>query len=171
MPKQKPGKSIQTYETPPDLLDAIKTRWGIEAFDMDLAAKDRAASKGLAFISPEQDSLATPWPFGEDLWLNPPFSKITPWVKKAALWHQAPEQFYGGSLFMLLPAAVGSEWYRHYVEPYARVYALTPRITYVGETEAYIKDCMILVYGAEADAPSFETWRWKNVPVAASLAP
>jgi phage N-6-adenine-methyltransferase len=161
MPVQNRHRSIQTYETPKDLLDAIKMQWEIEAFDVDLAAQDAASSKGLEFISPEQDSLATPWPFGADLWLNPPFKNITPWVRKAAEWHRDPGQFYGGLLLMLLPAAVGSNWYRDHVEPHARVHVLNPRITYVGHTDPYPKDCMLIELGVGVELPSFQTWRWK----------
>jgi hypothetical protein len=38
MPAQKPGKSKQDYSTPIAFLDAVKKRFGLTAFDFDLAA-------------------------------------------------------------------------------------------------------------------------------------
>jgi len=38
MPKQKPGLSKQDYATPPEFIAAVKKRFGITRFDLDLAA-------------------------------------------------------------------------------------------------------------------------------------
>lgn len=48
MPKQKPGKSKQDYETPKDLLDAIRKRLKISIFVFDFACsmKNKKGSRG-----------------------------------------------------------------------------------------------------------------------------
>lgn len=40
MPRQKPGQSKQDYRTPVEFLDAVRRRFNVDAFAVDLAADD-----------------------------------------------------------------------------------------------------------------------------------
>ena len=159
MPRQKPGKSRQDYGTPPELLAAVKKRLHIEHFSIDLAA---SAENTVAdnFYSEEDDSLVQNWNQWRSIrggwaWLNPPFGDIEPWVAKAA-----NEAENGAQIVMLVPASVGSNWWSAYVEHYSYQIFLNPRLTFVGETTPYPKDCALLIYTPLALTGN-ECWRWK----------
>lgn len=158
MPQQKPGKSKQDYQTPPELLKAIRRRLCIGIFDVDVAAsKDNAVCP--YYYDEERNGLAQSWTVPEAesnwAWCNPPYANIEEWVRKATL-----EAKKGANTAMLIPASVGSEWWRTWVEPYAYQLFLSPRITFVGCDTPYPKDCALLLY-----TPMWLTgnqcWRWK----------
>ena len=156
MPAQKPGRSKQDYATPPALLEAVLDQFGIEAWAWDLAA-DTTNAVCLHYFSLLDDSLKQDWAAvleGGWGWLNPPFAHIRPWVQKA---HE--EQQRGAHVAMLLPAGVGANWWRDWVHEKAAIYFLNGRLTFVGETTPYPKDCAIVVYGA--GSPCYEVWNWR----------
>ena len=71
------GNSSDDYWTPKWLFDAL----GIE-FDLDVACPPEGASHTpcKAFYTQETDGLASPWV--GNVWMNPPYSKATPWVAR-----------------------------------------------------------------------------------------
>lgn len=151
MPIQKPGRSEQTVCTPPEFLAAIVRRFRAD-FTWDLAA---LAINSVApnFITPEQNSLITDWPSGsQDLWLNPPYSNIEPWVKKCN--EHCAGLAWGGRIFVLVPASIGSNWWRNHVWQCARQWILRPRLTFVGHGNPYPKDLALLIYNK--DRPDVE---------------
>ena len=159
MPKQKPGKSKQDYQTPKEFLDAVRDRLLIGVFAMDLAAT-KENSVALDYISLEegQDSLSDQqsWVSEGWAWLNPPYSHIEPWVKKAA-----GEADYGAHIAMLVPASVGANWWRDWVEPYAYIAFLNGRLTFPPETKPYPKDLALLLYTPWGFTGN-EVWDWKG---------
>lgn len=157
MPEQKPGRSKQTYGTPPDLLKAIKIRLDIDEFDMDLAASETNAVASL-FMTEEANALIQRWPsYGGWNWCNPPFANIEPWVKTA--YNQS--RCNAAQTVMLLPSAVGSNWWKSWVEPYAYVVHLNGRLIFVGETSPYPKDCSLLFYTSWGFKGT-EVWDWRR---------
>lgn len=154
-PHQKPGRSKQDYRTPPIFLDAVRRRFGLTAFAIDLAASDDNAVAPLWYTEAE-DALKQPWRTkGREMgWLNPPFASIGPWVEKA--WK---ESRIGARVLVLLPAAVGANWWRDWVDGKCFVLFLNGRLTFVGEADAYVKDCVLLVYGPDV-APGHAVWSW-----------
>jgi len=159
MPKQKPHRSKQDYQTPPELLSSLRKHLKIDEFYYDLAALDEntVASK---WYTEADDALKQDWPKNtdeEERWCfcNPPYSNITPWVKKA--WE---ESLRGASIAMLLPASVGSNWWADYVHDKCKVMFIRPRITFVGATDPYPKDCVILLYGSIYK--EYILWNWKD---------
>lgn len=158
MPIQKPGRSKQDYCTPTEFLAAVKDRLCIGNFDMDVAATAENAVC-VNYYDESMDALSRQWLVtqGGWIWCNPPFGKITPWVKKAA-W----ESYNGASVAMLVPASVGSNWWRDYVELYAYQVFLNGRITFVGESTPYIKDCALLFY-TPWGFTGHEVWTWGHV--------
>ncbi len=66
-------------------------------------------------------------------------------MRKAASY--VPE--YDGTrypLVMLLPASVGANWFIKFAARDSLVLALSPRLTFKGQTQPYPKDCVLLVY-------------------------
>lgn len=159
MPVQKPGKSKQDYGTPPEFLAAVMNRLDAD-FTWDLAASHENAITD-HYYTEEDDSLEQDWSaLAGWLWLNPPFAHIEPWVRKA---DEASQQ--GAHIAVLVPASVGSNWWRRWVAGRAYVSFLTGRLTFVGETTPYPKDCALLLYTPWGFTGE-EYWTWKPVNIA-----
>lgn len=153
MPKQKPHRSEQTVVTPMGFVMAVEKRFGItHGFYIDLAAAEDN-NRADRFFAPDDDSLAQNWkrsiPVNRWAWLNPPYSDIRPWVEKA--WCS------GRQIVMLVPASVGSNWWRDWVHDKAYILLLNGRITFEGHKAGYPKDLALLVYGLE---PEYDIWDW-----------
>lgn len=155
VPAQKPGRSKQDYGTPPAFLSAVKRRFGLKEFAIDLAASQENAVAPL-FYTEVENALKQPWRTRsrEMGWCNPPFANIQPWVEKAYA-----ESKIGARVAMLVPAGVGSNWWRDWVHGKAFVLLLNGRITFVGETQPYPKDCCLLLYGPDV-SPGYDVWSW-----------
>jgi DNA N-6-adenine-methyltransferase (Dam) len=162
MPKQKPGRSEQTVATPRDFLDAVETRFGKMTWDLAATADNCVIKGGLRRFGPDhpdpmkRDAFTNDWSkLKGNLWCNPPFGDIAPWAKKCreSVVHSGAQR-----IFLLVPASVGSNWFREHVFCWAQVLFLSPRLTFVGHTQAYPKDLMLAIYGPE---PAITCWRWK----------
>lgn len=152
MPKQKPGKSEQSVETPNNFIEAVKARLGITDFTIDLAA-DATNTKAEKFFTEQDNSLVQEWPPIGWCWLNPPYGKIEPWVQKA---HDST--WDGVKVAMLVPASVGSGWWFEYVSPKAYVTFLNPRLTFVGHKSPYPKDLALLLYTPFLEGGTCNWW-------------
>lgn len=153
MPKQKPRRSEQVVCTPKEFIRLVCVRLGCKFF-IDLAAlKSNAICNN--YITPEEDSLSCLWkehiPEWTWAWLNPPYANIAPWVKKASKSNR--------KIVVLVPASVGSNWWRDHVHEQAWVLFLNGRITFEGHKAGYPKDLALLVYGLE---PGYDIWDWKR---------
>jgi phage N-6-adenine-methyltransferase len=161
-PRQKPGRSKQDYGTPPEFLEAVKGRLEIPFFDCDLAASPENAVAGRYYTKAE-NSLLHPWTCGRGWnWLNPPFTNIGAWVNKANI----SSTLFGARTAMLVPAAVGANWWRDFVHERASVLFINGRLTFVGCSDPYPKDCALLLYAPPSrdgcDPPSYDVWTWKQ---------
>lgn len=163
MPKQKPGKSRQDYQTQPDFLQATKLHLGIHDFLIDLAADDSNHVTELYYTEAE-NALVSEWAdycrFPGWGWLNPPFANIAPWVEKA--YHEAQR---GANVAMLVPAAVGSNWWRDWVHEKTPVLFINGRLQFVGTTEVYPKDCALILYQPTLlipIRPHYSVWNWRE---------
>jgi len=163
MPRQRPHRSEQAVGTPRAFLDAVEERFGIIDWDLAATAANAVTGKYLGpGASRGEDSLAVDWAMLPHqspgrFWLNPPFGKIAPFAKKCA--EQAPA--IDGSILMLVPASVGTNWFAEHVHRKALVLALRPRLTFVGSEDPFPKDLMLCVWGRWV-VPAFETWRWNS---------
>lgn len=146
------GKNDGVYRTPDDFRAAVVARFGMPRIDL---ACDETNKFGAYGLDESLDSLRLNWSdwiphnpaaYG---WLNPPFERIAPWAKKAA---ESVER-----VLVLVPAAIGSNWFRDYVFGHARVYALNGRLDF--GAGPYPKDCMLCDYG---DEPGLEIWSWRT---------
>lgn len=143
--------SKQDYATPVEVIRAVEHRFGPIVFDL---AAHEGNAKAAQWNGPgglAADSLATPWRVRSGLqWLNPPFSDIAPWAAKCAR-----ERAH---VALLVPASVGSVWFRDHVAPHADVYLLNDRICFDGKN-VFPKDCLLAVYGEKR---GICIWGWKR---------
>lgn len=156
-PKQKPHRSKQDYLTPPEFLNAVEKRFGRISIDLAATKKNRVAYK---FISPKEDSLSVEWNLRNSIgWLNPDFMRLPLWSKKCL--DESRKLGPKGVILLLSPASIGANWFSDFVWNYAEVYALNGRITFVGESAPYPKDCILSVY-SHYPKTFFNTWNWRD---------
>lgn len=155
----KKGRSRQDYQTPPEFMAAVRKRFGDVAIDLAATAANAQADQYFGPGSPHhEDALAADcdWSRGPKgvRWLNCEFNKIKPWAIKCSK--------YSGRhpLLLLTPASVGAKWFTTYLLPHAHVLLLQPRLTFVGETDPYPKDCALSCFGV-GNKGRVEPWLWK----------
>ncbi|EBA0303926.1 phage N-6-adenine-methyltransferase [Salmonella enterica subsp. enterica serovar Cerro] len=108
------------WRTPPALFAALDAEF---CFQLDAAAAPHNALCR-KFITAEQNTLETPW--GDYLnvpgyvWLNPPYSDITPFVKKAAA--ESANQI---GTVMLVPADTSVGWFKEAIQTASEVRFIT----------------------------------------------
>jgi phage N-6-adenine-methyltransferase len=138
--------------TPQAFVDACARRYG--SICIDLAADDQN-TKCNRFLSEREDSLKQDWAGcihvahsqsqkslgieGTTAWLNPPYDDIGKWAKKA--------DESRARVIMLVPASVGTNWFRDYVHLKHPVDVLNGRIQFDGHTQPYPKDLMLCLFG------------------------
>jgi phage N-6-adenine-methyltransferase len=108
-----PAEHKDSWRTPPELFSALNAEF---SFNLDAAA---SLSNALCrhFITEEQNTLETLWnsvrPDNRGyIWLNPPYSDVGPFVKKAA----RENARYGNGCVMLLNADTSTGWFRHAIQ-------------------------------------------------------
>ena len=164
LPPQKPGKSEQTVETPPEFLEAVERRFGPLAWDLACTRENAKAPRGIFY--PSHDALADHENWSsliepENAWLNPPFGDLRPWVAKCELTATGRSMpLQRGRIFVLLPAAVGAGWFRDHVHEKARVLLLDQRLKFVGHAHPYPKDLVLAIYGQGYGG--YERWSWED---------
>lgn len=158
------GESTQDVETPDEFMAAVILRFGRP--DWDLAATD-ANRKASRWISQETDALTQGWAtlnsgvIGDIkaplLWLNPPFDPIEPWVAKCAEEYQR-----GARILLLCRGSIDSNWWWSYIQPNAVVYALTPRIKFVGQAQGYPSPLVLCTFNVlGVPGGPIQRWRWR----------
>ena len=161
-PSQRPGLSKQDYVTPSAFIAAVKRRLHIDQLAHDFAAT-AVNTQATMFFDEDRDALRVPhweffipqWEWG---WLNPPYANIGPWAARCLETAQA-----GGHIALLVPAAVGSNWYRDFVHRRALVLALNGRLAFMPDkpTWLYPKDCLLCLFGPDV-VPGFDVWTWRT---------
>ena len=158
VPQQKPGQSEQRVGTPVEYLDWVRAKFGYQ-FTWDLAANaTNTVCPSPRFFGPGspsgEDAFREPWiGCGEGLWCNPPYTDIGPWVERCSQ-HDSRQ----GCIFVLVPASVGSTWWRDFVHGKAHVF-FGRRICFVGHTTSYPKDLALCIYGLQ---PGYAVVDWPS---------
>jgi phage N-6-adenine-methyltransferase len=150
----RPGTEVtrgnkQDYATPREFIATVERELG-EKFGFDAAALE--ANKVCEEFS--SDSLNIDWPVGPLVWLNPPFGAGAKFAAKCAA-----QSARGVRIVGLFLAAVGSNWFAEHVHGKARVYFLRPRLTFIGESQPFNRDLVLVTYGL--GEPGYDTWRWR----------
>ncbi len=108
------------WRTPPALFASLDAEF---CFQLDAAAAPHNALCR-KFITAEQNTLETPWADYLNVpgyvWLNPPYSDITPFVKKAAA--ESANQI---GTVMLVPADTSVGWFREAIQTASEVRFIT----------------------------------------------
>ena len=166
-PTVKRGQSRGDYCTPPEFLDAVQDRFGYVMFDLAATRENQVVGAGdpkggPCYFGPDhedpkkRDSLKQDWSALRGVaWCNPPFDPLRPWLEKAS-----EVSGRAGWTLLLCPASVSTEWFADLVHGRALVMPLRPRLTFVGETDPYPRDLVLLAYGFGVSG--FEPWRWSE---------
>ena len=85
--------------------------------------------------------------------MNPPFANIGPYAQKA--------YSDGGKIAMLVPASVGANWWRDWVDGKSYVLFLNGRLKFGGCKDYYPKDCALVLYTPERFIGN-EVWSWSQ---------
>ncbi|WP_342455479.1 phage N-6-adenine-methyltransferase [Klebsiella pneumoniae] len=115
-----PADQRDLWRTPPALFACLNAEF---CFQLDAAA---AAHNALCrkFITAEQNTLETSWAdylsIPGYVWLNPPYSDITPFVKKAAA--ESANQI---GTVMLVPADTSVGWFKEAIQTASEVRFIT----------------------------------------------
>jgi phage N-6-adenine-methyltransferase len=154
-PRQGVDLNGGTYSTPRTFIQAVEREFGALVFD--LAANDENHVAAMYYTLAE-DSLSQAWSWitGGFCWLNPPYDDIGKWAKKAY-----SESLLGTKVLMLVPASVGTNWFRDFVYGKAEVRFLNGRLTFAGHKAPYPKDLMLVVY-ENGREPRQIIWPWRN---------
>lgn len=161
MPRQKPNRSKQDYATPENFMAAIRARLGIQRFMFDFAASPEN-TKADRYFTEQQNAHVQDWAEylggGDWGWLNPPFSRIEPWAQKCFEVRCNKRQ-----IAFLVPASVGADWFRDYVDGKALVLCLNGRLAFIEgkPRELYPKDCICCLYSPDIE-PGYEVWDWRK---------
>jgi hypothetical protein len=166
MPAQQPGRSTQNYQTPACFIQAVTRRLDIDVFTVDLAA-DVHNTQAPVWVDEQTNALslaACMWAAHIGVgwgWLNPPYARIAPWAARGLHTGQA-----GGKLAFLVPASVGSNWFRDCIhgQPGVSTLFLNGRIPFIPDkpTWLYPKDCMLVLFQGTAEPYKSDVWTWRS---------
>lgn len=150
------GNSDQSIATPWEFIHAIEARWNIE-FSVDLASEE-ITSKARYCITPEMDTFTVNWTDrlrGDVGWLNPPFNPVEPFLKKCV-----EEAHKGARLIVLTRGDLCTNWYWDLIHPNAAIYAIQPRLQFVGQTAPYPFPLILSTWNLPFKE-KLNRWRWK----------
>ncbi|WP_334473013.1 phage N-6-adenine-methyltransferase [Arsenophonus sp. PmNCSU2021_1] len=96
------------WRTPVDVFKTLDAEFG---FKLDVAA-DESNALCKEFLTEQQDALRCDWNSDGAIFCNPPYSKIMPWVKKAAEQYRRQNQ----TIVMLLPSDTSTAWFQEAIK-------------------------------------------------------
>ena len=120
-------KESDLYETPPEIFEYAKARYG--PFYLDVCAV-KETRKTKEYFGPDnemeswQDGLARDW--APSCWMNPPYSNPKPWVEKAI--EQAGK---GVRTVALLPADTSTKWFHLILNADTHIEYLPKRVRFL----------------------------------------
>lgn len=166
------SRSKQDSATPADFIRAVENCFGKLSFDLAASfyntkhpsyfAKEGSCDpSALGFDSLKQDWAALSHLVAPNtiLFLNPEFKIATPWVKKC---HETtPNLVNGVKIGLLIPASVGSNWYRDFVWQKSFTNYLNGRLTFEEDEHPYPKDLMFCLFGANL-VNGVGIWEWRK---------
>jgi phage N-6-adenine-methyltransferase len=99
------SRKSDEWSTPQHIFDKLNAKYN---FTLD-PASDGVNNKCAKHYTPQTNGLAQSWN-GENVFINPPYSKTYDWVKKA----HTEAKDNGVTTVMLLPARVDSRWFHEF---------------------------------------------------------
>jgi hypothetical protein len=123
--------------TPPYLYDLLDKEF---KFDFDPCPFNPEFKEG------KDNGLTKDW--GTSTFVNPPYSKIEPWVKKAVEWCKTGEN---RTVVLLVPYRGTTKYWREYIFPYhSKLRLLTKQIVFVGYSKNFPIPLVIVVFTSES---------------------
>ena len=115
------------WSTPSELVEWMESEYG--DYDIDAAAsKENAVCE--KFYSKETNCLKRWWGSNKHIWLNPPYSNITPFVKKAI-----EQMEHNNQIDILLPCDTSTGWFYEAQQRAAEIIWITGEVYHEGGTE------------------------------------
>lgn len=115
------------WSTPSELVEWMESEYG--DYDIDAAAsKENAVCE--KFYSKETNCLKRWWGSNKHIWLNPPYSNITPFVKKAI-----EQMEHNNQIDILLPCDTSTGWFYEAQQRAAEIIWITGEVYQEGGTE------------------------------------
>lgn len=115
------------WSTPPELVAWMEIEYG--DYDIDAAAsKENAVCE--KFYSKETNCLKRWWGSNKHIWLNPPYSNITPFVKKAI-----EQMEHNNQIDILLPCDTSTGWFYEAQQRAAEIIWITGEVYQEDGTE------------------------------------
>lgn len=115
------------WSTPYELVAWMESEYG--DYDIDAAAsKENAVCE--KFYSKETNCLKRWWGSNKHIWLNPPYSNITPFVKKAI-----EQMEHNNQIDILLPCDTSTGWFYEAQQRAAEIIWITGEVYQEGGTE------------------------------------
>lgn len=126
-----------SWETPPDKLEEAMIKYDVNP-TLDVCAT-KQNTKFNRYFPPEVNALDQKWT--EDFFMNPPYSEINVWMRKAYEQHLK----YNVTGLILVFAKTSVKWWHEYVECKAEVNFQKGRIRFLlnGIEPRYCKECKI----------------------------
>ena len=115
--------SSDEWSTPPEIVAELEAEFG--PFDLDPCCRIETA-KAPKFYTKSDNGLVRPWT--GHVFVNPPYSQPTLWVRKA----KQEYEDNGAFIVMLLPAATDTEWFHKYVWKTAELRFIRRRVRFYG---------------------------------------
>lgn len=131
---------IETYQL---LNDEFK-------FDIDVATEKHNPLKTERFFTEKDNSLTKEW-HGQ-VWLNPPYSNIADWVKKAFTEFKRDNN---RNIVMLIPARTDTKYFHRYIAPYAEVRFIKGRLKFNDKGSAPFPS-IVVIYGGKPNIKTQE---------------
>ena len=139
------GTAGDAWGTPQDLFTEIKEKY-FHSAPFDPCPNYERLLQGASYFPKDfnGDGLKMEWGAPE-IFVNPPFSKIEPWVKKA---HDV--SFSDRRIILLLPARTDQFWFNYYA-PTAKIVLIRGRVNYI-DINSNKKSCasfgsMLMIFG------------------------
>jgi phage N-6-adenine-methyltransferase len=154
------GDGKQDWGTPREFVDAVERQFQAR-MDFDLAATAANTIVKREFFTPEDDALTKSWKgIGKNLWLNPPFSAGEAFAKKC--WEEAKHLNPDQRIFLLSRGSISTKWYAKWVHGSAMVYAIIPRLKFVGAEAGYNAELVLAVFHPGRKPSGFWHWTWND---------
>ncbi len=132
------------WATPPSFVRPIADSLG--GFDLDPASGAERSPIADETISAEEDGLSQRW--NGDVWLNPPYSDIGPWLRKAISEIEAGR---ARSVVALVKGDTSTDWFHHYGLQASTIAFIDDRLKFGNGSNDAPFPSIVLVYGEVPD--------------------
>ena len=144
------SKASDEWSTPQDTFDALDAEFRF-VIDCAATAENTKCARWLGPGGVSPDALTVNWgEAGSVCWLNPPYSRVRAFVRKAA----AEAAWHGCTVVLLLPARTDTRWFhdyvwdqtRHAAQPGVELRFLRGRLKFGGATSGAPFPSLVVIF-------------------------